>query len=123
LGLNVVVNRRHFEHVVDRVLDGLPEWVLDQIDNLVVVVEEYPTSEQDPQGEGLLGIYEGVSLAERSGDYWGAMPDRITIFRQPHLALQLDLAELEEEIRRTVLHELAHHLGIDDQRLDYLGYE
>jgi predicted Zn-dependent protease with MMP-like domain len=121
--LNRAVNRRHFEHVVDRVLDDLPEWVVDQIDNLVVVVEESPTPEQDPVGEGLLGIYEGISLSERGGDYWGAMPDRITIFRQPHLDLDLERADLEEEIRRTVLHELAHHLGIDDQRLDHLGYE
>lgn len=115
--------RRHeFEKVVDRVLDELPEWVLEQIDNLIVVVEEHPTPEQDPHGEGLLGLYEGVSLLERAGDYWGAMPDQICIFRQEHLALGLSRPELEAEIRRTVLHELAHHLGIDDRRLHELGW-
>ncbi len=117
------MTRREFERVVDRVLDNLPDWVVDQIDNLIVVVEDNPTAEQDPRGEGLLGLYEGVSLMERSADYWGAMPDQITIFRQPHLALRLERRELEEEIRRTVLHELAHHLGIDDDRLTTLGWD
>lgn len=116
------MNRRRFEQVVDRALESLPDWVLDRIDNLIVLVEEHPTPEQDPTGSELLGIYEGVSLAER-GDYWGAMPDRIIIFRQPHLALGLSERELEHEIRRTVLHEIAHHLGIDDRRLTELGYD
>ena len=117
------MSRSHFEAVVDRVLEALPDWVHDEIDNLFVVVEDRPTREQDPEGTGLLGLYEGVSLAERSGDYWGAMPDQITIFRLAHLALGLSPLELEEEIRRTVLHELAHHLGIDDSRLHELGWD
>jgi predicted Zn-dependent protease with MMP-like domain len=117
------MSRAHFEQVVDRVLDALPDWVHRQIDNLVIVVEDWPTPEQDPNGEGLLGIYEGVSLAERGSDYWGAMPDQITIFRQPHLRLGVTGEALEEEIRRTVLHELAHHLGIDDERLQELGWD
>jgi predicted Zn-dependent protease with MMP-like domain len=117
-----MMSRREFEQVVDRVLDQLPDWVLEKIDNLVVVVEERPSPDQDPTGNTLLGLYEGVSLPERSADYWGALPDQITIFRQPHLALGLDRAELEEQIRRTVLHEIAHHLGIDDHRLDELGW-
>ena len=78
------------------------------------MVEDWPTEEQGD----VLGIYEGVSLPERSADYWGALPDRIIVFRQPHLELGLSDEGLEEEIRRTVLHELAHHLGIDDNRLD-----
>jgi len=117
------VNLTDFEAVVDDVLDNLPDWVLDQIDNLMVVVENQPTREQDPHGTGLLGLYEGVSLAERSADYWGAMPDQITIFRVPHLALHLSRPDLEAEIRKTVLHELAHHLGIDDDRLHELGWD
>jgi predicted Zn-dependent protease with MMP-like domain len=118
-----VVYRRDFEAVVDRVLDELPEWVLDRIDNLIVVVEEHPTQDQDPGGHGLLGIYEGVSLHERSGDYSGFMPDQITIFRRPHIQLGLAGAELEAEIRKTVLHEIAHHIGIDDDRLHELGWD
>jgi predicted Zn-dependent protease with MMP-like domain len=114
---------RDFEAVVDRVLDELPDWVLDRIDNLIVVVEEHPTREQDPTGNGILGIYEGVSLHDRSGDYSGFMPDQITIFRQPHLRLGLDGSALEAEIRKTVLHEVAHHIGIDDDRLHELGWD
>lgn len=117
------MSRAHFEAVVDRVLGSLPDWVHARVDNLVVVVEDRPTPEQDPEGGGLLGIYEGVSLLERSSDYWGALPDQITIFRLPHLAMGLGRAELEEEIRRTVLHEIAHHLGIDDTRLHQLDWD
>lgn len=119
----VHMSRAQFERAVDRALEGLPDWVHDQVDNLVIVVEDWPTTAQDPNGEGLLGIYEGVSLAERGTDYWGAMPDQITIFRQPHLQLGVTGDELESEIRRTVLHELAHHLGIDDGRLHELGWD
>jgi predicted Zn-dependent protease with MMP-like domain len=107
-----------FEEVVDRVIEGLPEWVIEEIDNLVVVVEESPTAEQGD----VLGIYEGFALNERA-DYSGVMPDRIIIFRQPHLELGLDREDLEGEIRTTVLHEIAHHLGIDDERLADLGWD
>jgi predicted Zn-dependent protease with MMP-like domain len=111
--------RRHqFEREVDLVIEALPRWVLDKIDNLTVVVEDAPTEDQ---GE-VLGIYEGVSLAER-GDYWGSLPDRIVIFYRPHLAMGLGDEELRQEIRRTVLHELGHHLGIDDDRLTELGWD
>jgi predicted Zn-dependent protease with MMP-like domain len=112
------VRRHQFEHEVDRVLEALPEWVIDEIDNLVVVVEDQPSEEQGD----VLGIYEGVSLAER-GDYFGVLPDRIVIFYGPHIELGLDEGELRAEIRKTVLHELAHHLGIDDSRLTELGWD
>lgn len=108
--------------MVDRVIDELPDWVVERIDNLVIVVEEAPTPEQDPDGE-LLGIYEGVSLRDRSADYWGVTPDQITIFRRPHLEMALTEKELEVEIRRTVLHEIGHYLGIDDRRLHQLGWD
>lgn len=113
-----MMRRSQFESVVDRALEDLPSWVIEKIDNLVVVVEEHP-----PPGLGhVLGVYEGVALAER-GDYAGALPDRIVIFRRPHLDLGLSQNELEAEIRRTVLHELAHHIGIDDERLEELGWD
>ena len=111
-----------FERVVDEVLDSLPEWVLDRIDNLAVVVAEHPTRRQDPKGLGLFGLYEGVSLLDRGNDYYAAMPDTITIFRRSHLGLGLPDDELRDEIRRTVLHELGHHLGIDDDRLHEIGW-
>ena len=113
------MNRLEFESAVDDALDSLPEWVVEQIDNLHVVVEERPTPEQGD----VLGLYEGVSLVERSADYWGALPDRIVVYRQPHLEMGLSDAGLREEIRRTVLHEIAHHLGIDDERLEELGWD
>ncbi|MFQ5522823.1 MAG: metallopeptidase family protein [Acidimicrobiia bacterium] len=112
------MRRSQFERVVDQVLEELPSWVVDKIDNLVVVVEEHPP----PGNEHLLGIYEGVALSERA-DYSGALPDRIVIYRRPHLELGLDDVQLRGEIRRTVLHEIAHHLGIDDARLAELGWD
>ncbi|MCL1693860.1 MAG: metallopeptidase family protein [Actinomycetia bacterium] len=117
------MNRREFSGVVDAVLAELPEWVVERIDNLVVVVEDRPTHDQDPEGQGLLGIYDGVSLADRGIDYFGYTPDQISIFYQPHIELGLSDAELNDEIRVTVLHEVAHHLGIDDQRLHELGWD
>ncbi len=109
--------------MVDEVLAELPEWVLERIDNLVIVVEDRPTPEQDPEGTGILGIYEGVSLSDRGFDYFGYAPDRIVIFYRPHLELDLDDEALAAEIRVTVLHEIAHHLGIDDDRLHQLGWD
>lgn len=111
------MRRREFEEVVDRALEALPEWVVAKIDNLVVVVEEHPP----PELGDVLGVYEGVDLSRRE-DYFGAMPDRIVIFRRQHLALGLSQKDLEAEIRKTVLHELGHHLGIDDDRLGELGW-
>ena len=113
------MNRREFERIVDAALDEIPEDILARIDNLVVVVEDAPAADQDPD---LLGLYEGVPLEER-GDYWGALPDQITVFRKPHLDLGLPPDRLRIEIRRTVLHEIAHHLGIDDARLRELGWD
>ncbi len=117
------MNMAAFEKLVDEALDDLPAWVGDVIDNLAIIVADSPTPEQDPHGEGLLGLYEGVSLADRGLDYFGVMPDTITIFRLPHIHLGLRPDELRDEIRTTVLHEVAHHLGIDDARLHELGWD
>jgi predicted Zn-dependent protease with MMP-like domain len=118
------VNRAEFEKTVDEALVELPDWVKQIVDNLHVVVEEWPSPEQEALGEGrsLLGLYEGVSLHDRAGNYSGVMPDRITIFMGPHLAMRLTPARLRRQIRKTVLHEVAHHLGIDDERLHELGW-
>lgn len=117
------ISRSRFAAIVDDAIDELPDWVVDRIDNLFVVVEDTPTAEQDPEGEGILGIYEGTSLADRGVDYFGTTPDRIVIFYGPHMELGLRDAELADEVRRTVLHEIAHHLGIDDERLHDLGWD
>lgn len=115
--------RSRFERIVGEALDQLPDWVAGEIDNLRVIVEEYPTPEQDPDRTGLLGLYEGVSLLERGVDYYATMPDTITVFMGPHLDLGLNREGLRDEITKTVLHEIAHHLGIDDERLHDLGYD
>ena len=119
----VRIGRDTFERWVDETLAELPDWVVARIDNLQVVVEDWPTEEEDPEGTGLLGLYAGISLLERGVDYFGAMPDTITVFMGPHLAMGLPPEELRLEVRRTVLHELAHHLGIDDARLHELGWD
>ena len=116
------MDRQTFDRIVDEALEELPEWVIERVDNLIVVVENRPTRDQDPENEGLLGIYEGISLAERGVDYFGFTPDEIVIFYLPHIELGLSDEELAAEIRITVLHEIAHHLGIDDQRLHELGW-
>ncbi len=117
------VRRSDFERIVDEALESLPSWVVEAVDNLHVVVEEWPDTEQDPDGEGLLGVYEGTSLQERGDSYSGLLPDRIVVFMGPHLELGLSPDALRDEIRKTVLHEVAHHLGIDDERLDALGWD
>jgi len=117
------MKRPEFERVVDEALEELPRWVVDAVENLHVVVEPWPTRDQDPDGAGLLGIYEGTSLLDRGVDYSGYLPDRIVVFMGPHLELGLSRDELRAEIRKTVLHEVAHHLGIDDARLHELGWD
>lgn len=121
--MGVIMDRATFETVVDEVIASIPRWIMDKVDNVQIVVQDRPNRQQDPHNEGLLGLYEGVSLLERGIDYFGAMPDTIYIYRVPHLGLGLDEAGLREEIRRTVLHELGHHLGIDDDRLHEIGWD
>lgn len=115
-------DRAAFEAMVDEVIDSLPDWVVSQIDNLAVVVEDRARPDQDATGYGLLGLYEGVDKLRRGNDYFAAAPDQITIFRLPHLVQATDPEALAVELRKTVLHELAHHLGIDDSRLHEIGY-
>ena len=106
-----------FDDHVKAALDSLPPHLAAALDNVAVVVEdEYP---DDPD---LFGLYEGIPLPER-GDMAGALPDRITIFRLPLEDEFDDPGELEREIRITVLHELGHYFGLDEERLADLGYE
>ncbi len=86
------------------------------IRNVVLLVED------EPPEPGLLGLYEGVPLTRRDSYYAGVLPDRITIFRGPLCRFSRDLAELAHEVRVTVVHEVAHHFGIDDDRLHELGW-
>jgi predicted Zn-dependent protease with MMP-like domain len=116
------MNLSQFEAVVRETVNGLPEWVQNALDNLEILVMEEPDEDLDPEGEGLLGLYLGLPLPERGVDYAGELPDVIYIFRQPHLELDLPADELREEVARTLIHEVAHYFGIDDDHLDDIGW-
>jgi predicted Zn-dependent protease with MMP-like domain len=112
----VDVPMRRFESLVADALDEIPDDLWALMDNVAVVVSE---ESSDPE---LLGLYEGIPLTERD-DYGGmVMPDRITIYRRPLCRLCDSPAEVVEQIRVTVVHEVAHHFGIEDDRLDELGW-
>jgi predicted Zn-dependent protease with MMP-like domain len=114
-----------FEALVDRALAAIPPPYRDALQEVAILIEDEPTADQlDENGldgeDSMYGLYEGVPRTEYGAD-WIASPNRITLFRRP---LEEDFPhprDLEEEVRLTVLHELAHHLGIDDDRLDELG--
>jgi len=117
------VRKLRFERIVASVLKSLPPHIVDMMDNVSVVVADEPTAAQraqDSEAESLFGLYEGTPLTQRSG-YAFALPDQITIFRRPLEAACETEDELAEEIRITVLHELAHHLGFEEARIDELG--
>lgn len=115
------MDRHKFEHLIHATLEDLPDWVIERMSNLRVVVDEWPTREQDPDGT-LLGLYDGIPLHDRGSDYVDVLPDVIHIFRQPHLQLGLSEPELRAEVVKTLLHELAHYFGIEDDRLDEIGW-
>jgi predicted Zn-dependent protease with MMP-like domain len=105
-----------FEQLVDAALDEVPDELWARFDNVAVVVEDAHPEEPD-----LLGLYEGIPLTER-WDYAGALPDRISIYRLALCDMCADEDELVEEIAITVVHELAHHVGIDDDQLHAWGW-
>ncbi|MDR6970302.1 metallopeptidase family protein [Leifsonia shinshuensis] len=107
-----------FEALVADELDRLPDEMVDGLDNVVFVVEDRP----EDGSLDLLGLYDGVALTER-GDYgFGEMPDRIVLYREPLLAISADEDELRDEVHITLVHEIAHFYGIDDDRLHELGW-
>ena len=121
------VNREtlDFYELVEQALEGLPPELAELLDNVAIVVDDWPDNstafENGGPGDTLYGLYEGVPLTERGAGYYGMLPDKITIFRGP-LERDFRRAELEEQIRITVVHEIAHHFGIEDDRLHELGY-
>ncbi len=108
----------HFEELVSAALDGVPPELAALMDNVVVLVEPKPPAD-DPD---LLGLYDGVPLTERDSGYTFREPDRILIFREPLLDMCDTETQLVDEVRITVVHEIAHHFGIDDEALHGLGY-
>ncbi len=115
----VQMTREEFEDAVSDALDAVPERLAAMMDNVVVLVED-DAPDDDPD---LLGLYDGIALTDRGSD-WGAgeLPDRIFIFRNPTLRVCDDAAHVREEVAVTVVHEIAHHFGIDDDRLHELGW-
>lgn len=112
-----------FYELVERALEGLPPELAELLDNVAIVVDDWPDHSSPLVGEDdtLYGLYEGVPLTERGSGYYGILPDKITIFRGP-LERDFRQEELEEQIRITVVHEMAHHFGFDEDRLEELGW-
>lgn len=108
---------RRFDDLVSDALDAIPPELASTFDNVVILVEDRHPDEPD-----LLGLYEGVALTERDSSYAGSLPDTITIYREPLLDMCESDAEVVEEVKITVVHEIAHHFGIDDDRLHELGW-
>ena len=111
------VEPARFEEMVADALDGLPEEFGALMSNVAVTVEHRPGP------PGLLGLYEGVPLTSRTTQYAGVLPDRITIYRLAICAACRTEDEVADQVRRTVIHEIAHHFGIDDDRLAELGWQ
>jgi len=108
---------QRFEELVSDALDLLPPDLSAAMDNVVVLVDA-----RHPEDDELLGLYEGVALTERDSDYAGLLPDTITIYREALLDACESDDEVVEQVAITVIHEIAHHFGIDDARLDQLGW-
>lgn len=108
---------QRFDELVSDALDLIPPELADAMDNVVVLV-----ANRHPQHENLLGQYEGVALTERGSDYAGSLPDAITIYREALLDACDSEDEVVDQVTITVIHEVAHHFGIDDERLDQLGW-
>ena len=106
-----------FEDLVSEALDLIPPDLAAAMDNVVVLV-----ADRHPQDPELLGLYEGIALTERDSNYAGALPDTVTIFRESLLEICDTEQDVVEEVAITVIHEMAHHFGIDDERLHELGW-
>ncbi|GLZ15013.1 hypothetical protein Acsp04_52480 [Actinomadura sp. NBRC 104425] len=116
MGAVIEMSREAFEDLVGEALDSIPAELTEVMRNVVIVVED------DAPEPGLLGLYQGVPLTERGDWYAGVLPDHISIYRNEILAICETPDEVVDEVRITVVHEIAHHFGIDDERLHELGY-
>lgn len=112
----IVMSNRDFDDLVSEALDMIPERFTRAMDNVVVLVEDRHPS------RNLYGLYHGVALTARTSNYAGHLPDTITIYREPILAHAHDVDAAREQVATTVIHEVAHHFGIDDDRLEELGW-
>ena len=120
------MDSERFEQLVIRAIESLPDEFHERLDNIDIVIADMPSPEQmkaldQRRGETLLGLYEGVPLTHRNQGYGMIAPDKITIFQKTIEAACRSDAQIVSEVRRVVLHEIAHHFGIDDERLKELG--
>ena len=111
------MSTQRFDELLGDALDLIPPELATTIDNVVVLVED-----RDPEDPELLGLYQGIALTERDSSYAGALPDTITIYRDSLLEICDTEDDVVTEVAITVIHEIAHHFGIDDDRLHELGW-
>lgn len=119
------ISNEQFEAFVSESIDSLPSQYIDNMKNVAIVIEDEPTDEQRKQlhlvnGVTLFGLYEGIPLTRRNGNYSLVLPDKITIFKNPITENSRDIESLKEQIKRTVWHEIAHHYGLDHDRINEL---
>ena len=125
----VKLSDEEFEGAVQDAIDSIPKEFLDELENVAILLADEP-DEDDFDGDGyfteegdLLGLYDGIALTERGDDYgFLDYPDTITVFKGPHERLSDDRREVLEEIRKTVVHEVAHYFGMDEDQVDSMGY-
>ena len=125
----ITLTDEEFESAIHDALDTIPEEFLDELENVAIVMADEP-EEEDFECDGyyteegdLLGLYDGIAMTERGDDYgFGDYPDTIMIFKGPHERLGLNRADTLEEIRMTVVHEIAHYFGMDEDQVDEMGY-
>ena len=118
-----------FETAVQDAIDSIPDEFLDELDNVAILLADEP-EEDDLEGDSyyteegdLLGLYDGISMTERGDGYgFGDYPDTITVFKGPHERLSDSRDEVLEEVRKTVVHEIAHYFGMDEDQVDEMGY-
>ncbi len=127
------VSDEEFEGMIERGIDALPDRFLDELENVVFLMEYEPREDQlyeDEIGDeevldNMMGLYEGVSLYERDDFYgaFGTLPDTITIFKRAHEFRCDSFEQMEEEVRRTIVHEVGHYFGMDEDQIANMGYE
>lgn len=119
------MTRDQFDHLVSQAVDALPPEFLDRLDNVSITIQAWPTQQQltqakVPSGGTLFGLYQGVPQTKRSAG--GLMPDKITIFAGPILAVSHSPQEVQAQVSRVVRHEIAHHFGMDEPAIRHTGH-
>lgn len=121
----IEVSEAEFENLANQIMDELPQEYIERLDNVVIVVEDEPSGEQRHKlklqcNETLFGLYEGIPLTKRNAAYSLVLPDKITLFRNPIMRYAQTIAELRQQIKHTLWHEIAHYYGLDHDRIHEL---